>query len=1539
MQDPINSTGHERQTAACECEATKIQSESLLHQRQCRDVVVVLKRVRGCTCDAAQWRQQVRRCDVSGPMQRSIMKKDATNQFDRLSVCVAFAARLCLCLRLLFSPVHYLPLNEQSRVHLSVNQHLQTRPEARLPQRNYMTRPLSASQAFRPNESALGGGQTLRAHNAAAAAAPDNKCFQDQDLDLQLSAADLTLFQHLCRTVLQSSNAHQRKAAEEEFSSLQRQQPNKAIQAMIQTIAQASAETQTQSQDKENASASASATYKSACQDSVKQFCCVMMRSSIEKVTPLAIWRQSLNHDQRQLVKSQLLHLVFDQPLTATSAPIKRALVDVIGAILQQEAIMQASINVAYQQAQQQLQAQQQAQRVEFDSHWPQLLDRVVRSATSLCASGPAMLTAADQTASLLTLLHAIDVIGEFTTPPQVTEAKTQGQAEAEADNRRQGPAKPQSPLEPHLGTIVPLLLAALSSCATKEVRMASMRACVSLLLSLPSDLAGQSKQCVSQMLPHLFQCLMSAASARDDAFIQSAVSVLLQVIRHNLSLIKPHFVEITNCMILLARDSDQALDEASTAMAFEFLLTCCEEGKALARRHASLGPQCIDLALHFMQTGMQQSADADSLAQWESAIPPFSVSKDLDTEFFCEETDSERLKIGAQAIGRLSQCLSAQVFFKQIHPIVQRCLLDAQHWTARFVGLTILNSSINEETYTAIEGDLQALLQMLLPYCGEKESCPRVRHAAIDLLIVLCANGYFDDNEEVVDDPRTLCEREHSKIMPALMPSLDTSRPHSVRVCVHACTALIECIQMMAFETYRPYIDSLLTSVLALLAPQQPLLVQQCAISIVAASALQASESLEQETAATEVDRENSNSNSLSPFEPYFAHFYPGVKQIVCSATRDDQKTLRGKAIECLGTLVEAVGPKRYEAGEAAQIAQLLLQVKQAVVQSALAAPNSDSVDVDDALVLHIDQCLARLFRCRGCEEFAALMPLVIPPLLASAGCDNACAILDQDQLSLAASAEPSRVSVDEAGYESIALEFQRGQGKKVIKINTHKLKAKENSLSILWQYIDMTRESGIIWAPFAEETLALCCQCVRYSFSEDVRLTSAAMLEPLMQCVESATKAMPNGESLVSDPQASPVSRMFHALFPPLCQSMRQEVHSDNLVDITDCMTSCIARLPCHAMTDSELIEISQLLQRIMAESILRIQQRDKLLAAPSHSIEEIDAEEAAKLESDNASEQNLLNQCYQLLAALTKANKARYASVFTSHLYPLCSQLLSADNTDLVIIALCCIGQVCADCFTAENSGEEARATAAHLQQQRDQAQQLFTACSQHLASEARCPLDAQNNDLIQSAAFGFSAACRCLRSRIPIETASECARFVLALVRRDEARSEDRAPATDNCVSCLSALAQHVFACHSPVQHAGAIQALYEAWLQCLPCFGGDMQESCQIHDHLLQLAQQHSPNLLATPTSVQIQSGSVSHQLTLQGWPLVYTLFSLIMPREHEVTQKTVSGMAELILAHSAADAGAAFTAMPPNARENLARLMQQHQHKHQKTAQ
>ncbi|EFN51416.1 hypothetical protein CHLNCDRAFT_59245 [Chlorella variabilis] len=217
-------------------------------------------------------------------------------------------------------------------------------------------------------------------------------------------------------------------------------------------------------------------------------------------------------------------------------------------------------------------------------------------------------------------------------------------------------------------------------------------------------------------------------------------------------------------------------------------------------------------------------------------------------------------------------------------------------------------------------------------------EGCCKVFVKQTDALTGLCLQGVSDAHPK---------EEQHAKILPAVMSLMDDFA--NPRVQAHACAAVVNFAESSDQDTIAPYLDALISKLLALLQRGRRN-VQEGALTALAAVA---------DTA-----------------EEYFIKYYetcmPLMTSILTHASGKEQQLLRAKALECVSLVGLAVGKERF-GNDAKGVMQYMQQVQAA------------GLDSDDPLSSYMLQAGARICKTLG-QDFLPYLQLVMPPLLAAA-------------------------------------------------------------------------------------------------------------------------------------------------------------------------------------------------------------------------------------------------------------------------------------------------------------------------------------------------------------------------------------------------------------------------------------------------------------------------------------------------------------------------------------------------------------------------
>ena len=171
----------------------------------------------------------------------------------------------------------------------------------------------------------------------------------------------------------------------------------------------------------------------------------------------------------------------------------------------------------------------------------------------------------------------------------------------------------------------------------------------------------------------------------------------------------------------------------------------------------------------------------------------------------------------------------------------------------------------------------------------------------------------------------------------------------------------------------------------------------------------------------------------SVDTFTPYYSSFMPGVKQILAAISGEQYGEIRGKAMQCIGLIGEAVGDETF-APDALEIMQQLL------------AAISDSSMNDNTFEYVLPAC-ARISKALG-SNFEPFLPFVMTPLFEAASQAIQFSMEDADEDDAG-----EEVQDEETGLASMVINLGNGQKKKVT-MNTHAVQKKAQATKLLYEF-----------------------------------------------------------------------------------------------------------------------------------------------------------------------------------------------------------------------------------------------------------------------------------------------------------------------------------------------------------------------------------------------------------------------------------------------------------------------------------------------------
>ncbi|VDN92315.1 unnamed protein product [Brugia pahangi] len=685
------------------------------------------------------------------------------------------------------------------------------------------------------------------------------------------------------------------------------------------------------------------------------------------------------------------------------------------------------------------------------------------------------------------------------------------------------------------------------------SVRTAAVRAYVAFMCENEED--DRVIRSLSDQVPAVIQvCQHVVATEDDDDVPLQCLGDLATSVPKTL---QPHLNDVftlcTSVLLSLATVADTQKDDSYRHSALEVMVSLCENATGMVKKKASsfipaLLEQCLDLMTEL----------DDDTEEW------------LNCDNADEDSGEDNAGIGESSLDRISCSLGGKFVLNSFLHIVPRMMQDVENWKNRHAAIMGI-STIGEGCKRQMEPLIEEIVNNVLPFLGD--SHPRVRYAACNAL------GQMSS-----DFSPTLQKKCHEKVVNGLCTLLiDLNCP---RVAAHAGAALVnfsEDCPKNIIAVYLPQIMEKLEFVLdhtfkqiihclrffKLLERGKKLVLEQVITTI--ASVADAAQDL---------------------FIAFYDSLMPPLKYILQNSNVDELNTLRGKTIECISLIGLAVGKEKF-AKDANEIMQMLL-ANQA---------QFEQISADDPQISYMISAWARICKILG-EEFAAFLPLVMPPVLRAASIKPDVTLMNDEDI---ANQE------EDPDWNFVPLGDQKMFG-----IKTAGLEDKATACEMLVCY---ARELKSAFSPYIEPVTQLMLPHLKFMFHDAVRSAAADIFPCLLECARS------RGDQFRM--------QLWNAVISAYKEAIDGEHDKEVLADQLHGVAQCIEELGPSLITQEQLELILGIVNQQMVEYTERCIERGK------HKDEDDDEEDAVEaLKEELEEETGVLARISDVIHCLFKA-----------------------------------------------------------------------------------------------------------------------------------------------------------------------------------------------------------------------------------------------------------------------------------------------------------
>lgn len=481
---------------------------------------------------------------------------------------------------------------------------------------------------------------------------------------------------------------------------------------------------------------------------------------------------------------------------------------------------------------------------------------------------------------------------------------------------------------------------------------------------------------------------------------------------------------------ILFKKNLNDLLQFVSGIMSNESLLSTTQQVSAeLLITLAEKNPKFVKKLPQFTATLVP------ALFAWMASledVPTWYTTDDLSHD---DDDSDENYVYAEQAVDRLALALGGESMLTIAFKIIPT-YVSSEDWRQRHAGLMAI-SVLGEGCSDLMADSLQDVVNLVVPYLNDTHI--RVRHAACNAIGQLCT----DFSPEIQD-------RFGEIILSALVPLMDDAT--APRIQAHAAAALVNFLDEADKFKIVGVAGDILRRLVGLLRSNKIYIQEQAVTSI-----------------ATVADCIQEN------FAPYCPDIMPILGEILRDATDKKYRLLRGKTLECATLIGLAVKEEPFT-----PYVDTILQFLQQMQQT--------QRDDDDPVTSYLLVAWARV--CKVIKhKFLPYLPIVMPPLLESAGVKPEVAILDND--------DNFDEYPEEEGWDYITM----GNQKLVIK--TAVIEDKRTAVEMISTY---ARDLEEHFAPYVDAALKTTIPLVGFVFDIGVRQAAAGVAPLLLNCLKKA-------------------------------------------------------------------------------------------------------------------------------------------------------------------------------------------------------------------------------------------------------------------------------------------------------------------------------------------------------------------------------------------------------------------------------------------------
>ncbi|BAM38794.1 importin beta [Theileria orientalis strain Shintoku] len=440
-----------------------------------------------------------------------------------------------------------------------------------------------------------------------------------------------------------------------------------------------------------------------------------------------------------------------------------------------------------------------------------------------------------------------------------------------------------------------------------------------SISIAIESDLINLTSK-LADTVPLILESLRQLLSSPDPTSrdeLERSLAGIIMIVDNNAKILKQHIQLFFARMMELALGEGPAqnLDQELRCMALEALVTLPEKKPKMALSIPNFGIRMVNC----LMTCMLDVQD-EAYSEW------LEKGEEMEDEQRLYDAGEEGLDRLGRALQNLDNCPLMDWVLSTASQYIQ-----TPHWQHKFVGIMAISQTVEFLTDEEVEDRMPSIVKIMLEKLMDPDF--RIRFAVCQTIgqIALDHQPYVQLNF-------------YEEVLPSLITAFDDASP---RVQSHALSAFVNFAEEVQKEHLLPFADVVVQRILLKINMHTNRQVREQAVTSIAVIA--------------------------GVLEEHFIKYYntiiPLMKEIIANCVKPEERTCRGKAIECISIIGMSIG-KDVFLNDGIECMNALIQIM------------DQPTDPDDPVKDYVGEALGRFCTALG-VNFVPFLPKIVPTLL----------------------------------------------------------------------------------------------------------------------------------------------------------------------------------------------------------------------------------------------------------------------------------------------------------------------------------------------------------------------------------------------------------------------------------------------------------------------------------------------------------------------------------------------------------------------------